>query len=76
MIDRPLHERFPWLPPTLILLGFIGLFAFATWLSEVFIPLGAGLVLAFVLAPLVQRLTKFVGTRTRAAALLLLSFLS
>jgi len=74
MIDRPLHERFPWLPPTLIFLGFIGLLAFATWLSEVFMPLGAGLVLAFVLAPLVQRLTKFVGTRTRAAALLLLSF--
>lgn len=44
------------------------------WLSSVFIPLGIGLVVAFLLGPATDRLERRVGSRPRAAALLLLGF--
>lgn len=45
------------------------------WLSDIFVPLGAGLLLAFVLAPSVDKLQRWLGTRTRAAGLLVGGFL-
>lgn len=46
--------------------------AFALWwLSAVFVPLAIGLLLAFVLAPTVEALAPRLGSRARAAGLLL-----
>ena len=49
----------------------IALVAAVWWLAAIFAPLIVGLVLALVLAPAVDRLAKLVGSRGRAAGLLI-----
>lgn len=59
----------PW-----ILLAVATLLATMWYLSAVFVPLGLGLTLAFVLAPAVDKLAGPTGSRARAAGLLIGSF--
>lgn len=62
------------LPTALAVLAGLAVLAFMWWLSAVFVPLGIGFVVAFALSPAVDWLQRFVGSRTRAAAVLLTSF--
>ncbi len=49
----------------------LGILAVAWWLSAVFVPVGLGLLLAYLVAPAIDRLQSYLGSRARAALLLI-----
>ncbi len=65
-----LRRWWPWL----LTAGLLASAGLMWWLSAIFAPLGLGLLLAYVLEPAVDRLTPWLGRRSRAAALLIGSF--
>lgn len=60
--------------PWLLAAGLLAVLAAMWWLSAIFAPLGAGLLLAYVLEPATDRLERVLGQRSRAAAVLIGGF--
>lgn len=57
--------------PALVAAVVVAVLAMLWWLSSVFVPVGLGLLLAYLLAPAVDRLQPKLGSRARAALLLI-----